>query len=67
MDDLLTITDTTSTDSHATRHENTRNAEQGAAGQSRPVGTPFAFLMLHSRFNLNPASNALRRHSGAIA
>ena len=27
----------------------------------------FRFSMLHSHFNLNPASNALRRHSGASA
>jgi hypothetical protein len=27
----------------------------------------FRFSMLHSRFNLNPASNTLRRHSGASA
>jgi hypothetical protein len=25
----------------------------------------FRFFMLHSRFNLHPASNALRRHSGS--
>jgi hypothetical protein len=28
---------------------------------------PFAFSMLHSHFNLNPASNARRRHCGASA
>ena len=27
----------------------------------------FRFSMLRSHFNLNPASNALRRHSGASA
>jgi hypothetical protein len=27
----------------------------------------FRFSMLHSRFNLNPATNALRRHCGTSA